>query len=359
MKGYLYLQNGEKFDGNLIASSNQDSFEGEVVFYTGMTGYQEVLTDPSYKDQIVVFTYPLIGNYGINKADFESKKPHVAGVILYECRDNYYHYEAEYTFKEYLAKWDVPLLEHVDTRAVVKQIRTSGTMTGTLTKEDDFEMNVAKSDTKFPVAVVSSKVISTYGTGDHHIVLFDFGCKKSIITSLVERGCKVTVVPYDTPFQKVKELNPDGIVLSNGPGDPKQLVHHLPNLRKVMSSYPTLAICLGHQLVALSLGGDTTKLRFGHRGANQPVYDNVNKKVFITSQNHSYVVDRNKLANTDLTVRFENVNDGSVEGIMHKTLPILSVQFHPEAHPGPIDSSWIFDDFIQSLLTVGREKQYA
>jgi len=360
MKGYVVLENGEKFDGDLFASNPNESFQGEVVFFTGMTGYQEVLTDPSYKDQIVVFTYPLIGNYGINADDFESKKPHVAGVILYECRENSFHYESKHTFKEYLEKWNVPLLAHVDTRALVKQIRTEGTMLGSISNQPKSEVkSYSTSTTSFPVSVVSTKKVETYGTGDHHIVLLDFGCKKSIIQSLVDRNCKVSVVPYDTTFEKVKELKPDGIVLSNGPGDPKQLNHLLKNIKKIISYFPTLAICLGHQLVALSYGADTKKLRFGHRGANQPVFDRENKKVFITSQNHSYVVDADSLGKTDLSVRFENVNDGSVEGITHATLPVLSVQFHPEAHPGPIDSSWIFDDYIQSLSTVRREKQYA
>ncbi len=357
MKGYLFLENGEKFEGNLMTSSMKETFEGEVVFYTGMTGYQEVLTDPSYKNQIVVFTYPLIGNYGINEHDFESKKPHVAGVILLECNPTAYHYESKYSLKQYLEKWNIPLLSHADTRSIVKQIRHHGTMQGYLAYDDTNKIEMVAE--KFPVADVSTKTIVSYGTGKTHIVLMDFGCKKSIVESLVERGFTVTVVPYDTSYEKVLELKPDGIVLSNGPGDPKQLQPHLIKIKKLLENFPTLAICLGHQLVALALGGDTKKLRFGHRGANQPVLDVVKNKVYITSQNHSYVVDEESLKNTSLTVRFKNVNDGSVEGIAHKSLPILSVQFHPEAHPGPIDSSWIFDDFADSLSIVRREKQYA
>ncbi|MFC4320675.1 carbamoyl phosphate synthase small subunit [Litchfieldia salsa] len=356
MKGYLFLENGEKFEGELTASSNQEQFEGEVVFYTGMTGYQEVLTDPSYKNQIVVFTYPLIGNYGINEQDFESKKPHVAGVIVLECKDATNHYEAKYSLKEYLDKWNVPLLSHVDTRSVVKQIRNHGTMQGYLAQTETKGCSTIE---KFPVSEVSTKTQVSYGRGNKHVVLLDFGCKKSIIESLVERDCTVTVVPYHTTYEKIKELKPDGIVLSNGPGDPKQLNPYLPTIKKTIEKYPTLAICLGHQLVALSFGADTKKLTFGHRGANQPVFDTLKNKVFITSQNHSYVVDELSLKKTSLTARFKNVNDQSIEGVAHRTLPIVSVQFHPEAHPGPSDSSWVFDDFIESLLNVRREKQYA
>ncbi|WP_078548138.1 carbamoyl phosphate synthase small subunit [Litchfieldia alkalitelluris] len=357
MKGYLYLENGEKYQGELFTTSSETTFNGEVVFYTGMTGYQEVLTDPSYKNQIVVFTYPLIGNYGINDFDFESKKPHVAGVIVLECKDTVYHYEAKHSLKQYLAKWNIPLLSHADTRAIVKQIRKSGTMHGSLTCEENVVQT--PSTEKFPVADVSVKQKVTYGEGPTHIVLVDFGCKKSIIESLVERDCTVTVVPYSTPYEKILELKPDGIVLSNGPGDPKQLKSYLPNIKKTIENFPTLAICLGHQLVALAFGADTQKLRFGHRGANQPVIDVFNKKVYITSQNHSYVVDAKSLKNTSLSVRFKNVNDNSIEGIAHKSLPIVSVQFHPEAHPGPIDSGFIFNEFTESLSNVRREKQYA
>ncbi|MBD8067555.1 carbamoyl phosphate synthase small subunit [Bacillus sp. PS06] len=358
MNGYLFLENGMKFEGQLTTSSALEQFEGEVVFYTGMTGYQEVLTDPSYKDQIVVFTYPLIGNYGINKDDFESKKPHVAGVIVLECKNTTFHYEAKYSLKEYLEKWDIPLLSHVDTRSVVKQIRNHGTMKGYIGNVNT-ETIQTDSIEKFPVSEVSTKQQVSYGRGTKHIVLFDFGCKKSIIESLVERDCTVTVVPYQTTYEEVCELQPDGIVLSNGPGDPKQLKEYIPMIKKTISHFPTLAICLGHQLVALAFGADTKKLRFGHRGANQPVYDAKKGKVFITSQNHSYVVDESSLKETSLKARFKNVNDHSIEGIVHQSLPIVSVQFHPEAHPGPIDSSWIFDDFIDSLSNVRREKQYA
>ena len=358
MKGYLHLENGESFEGTLSQASEKAVTNGEIVFYTGMTGYQEVLTDPSYKNQIIVFTYPLIGNYGINEFDFESKEPHVAGVIVYETKDSYSHYNAKYSLKQYLDKWNIPLLSHVDTRAIVKRIRTEGTMQAVISDSPSFDVT-AMSVNANPVGEVSSKEWQTFGTGDNHIVLVDFGYKRSILQSLLSKGCTVTVVPYTTPFEKVKQLQPNGIVLSNGPGDPKALAEHLPTIKQMIEYFPTLAICLGHQLVALSLGGDTKKLKFGHRGANQPVVDLRNDKVYITSQNHSYVVDEDSLSETKLKARFINCNDNSVEGLTHSTLPILTVQFHPEAHPGPAESSWVFDEFIANNCTVRREEIYA
>ncbi|MDF0728594.1 carbamoyl phosphate synthase small subunit [Cytobacillus sp. S13-E01] len=358
MTGYVHLENGECFEGILEATNDTNAITGEVVFFTGMTGYQEVLTDPSYKNQIVIFTYPLIGNYGINEYDFESSKPHVAGVIMYESFETVYHYEAKHSLKAYLNKWEIPYITHVDTRSVVKQIRDSGTMKCSMSyKQECSYFGDIRYDA--PVEAVSTKKIESFGSGHHEIVVIDFGVKKSIVNSLVDYDCKVTVVPYNTSYETVKKLNPCGIVLSNGPGDPKQLKRLLPDLKKMMESFPTLAICLGHQLVGLAFGGDTTKLRFGHRGANQPVLDILTSKVFITSQNHSYVVNRDSLDQDKLTVRFTNVNDGSVEGLMHKELPILSVQYHPEAHPGPSDSSWIFHEFMSSIRSVRSEKMYA
>jgi carbamoyl-phosphate synthase small subunit len=357
MNGYLHLSNGKSFVGKLETALNGD-VSGEVVFFTGMTGYQEVLTDPSYKQQIIVFTYPLIGNYGINEHDFESKQPHVQAVVVYEANPNGYHYEAKYSLKQYLQKWNIPLLTHVDTRAVVKQIRDQGAMPGKISTQPT-TMFFTENEPKLLVKQVSVTNHETYGTGDTHVVLIDFGYKKSILHSLLKRNCKVTVVPYNTPFSVIRELEPNGVLLSNGPGNPKQLVHELENIRAVIDHYPTLAICLGHQLVALAYGGNTEKLRFGHRGANQPVYDALKKKVFMTSQNHGYVVEASSLAKTPLSIRFTNVNDGSVEGMVHRTKPILSVQYHPEAHPGPNDTDMIFEEFLEMMKAARKEKVYA
>jgi carbamoyl-phosphate synthase small subunit len=358
MKAYLHLANGKTFEGKLETTISDSEMNGEVVFFTGMTGYQEVLTDPSYKNQMIVFTYPLIGNYGINATDFESKKPHVQAVIVYETRDKGYHYQSQYSLREYLQAWNIPLLTHIDTRAVVKQIRTEGVMQGKISLTSECG-KFAKEQQEQPIQKVAISQIETYGDGSEHIVLVDFGYKKSILQSLLERECKVTVVPYNTSFETIQALEPDGILLSNGPGDPKQLMPQLSTIRKMIDHYPTLAICLGHQLVALAYGADTEKLRFGHRGANQPVYDSVKKKVFMTSQNHGYVVNKESLAHTPFVIRFTNVNDQSVEGMFHPTKPILSVQYHPEAHPGPSDTTSIFDEFLQTVKNVRREKVYA
>lgn len=361
MKGYLVLENGDQFEGNWVGQTPNEPLEGEVVFFTGMTGYQEVVTDPSFKGQIVVFTYPLIGNYGINEVDFESVTPQVSGVIVSECSEEHHHYEAVNTFASYLQKWNIPMLTNVDTRAVVKRLRTQGVMGGQMVSHPEQATldNYRSIEEKMLISEVSTKQIETYGDGLYHVVLLDFGYKKSIVTSLNHVGCKVTVVPYNTSYETIQSLKPDGIMLSNGPGDPKQMEFHLPVIKRLVQNYPTLAICLGHQLMALAFGGNTKKLKFGHRGANQPVIDLVQKKVFMTSQNHTFVVDESSLKGTGFSARYINVNDKSVEGMIHASLPIISVQFHPEAHPGPSDSSWLFTDFVGLMNSVRREKVYA
>lgn len=354
MKAYLHLENGKTFPGQLITPLSKEDVLGEIVFFTGMTGYLEVLTDPSYQKQIIVFTYPLIGNYGINLSDFESKRPHVEAVVVYDASKRSYHYEAKYSLNEYLEYWDIPLLTHVDTRQLVKEIRNEGTMLAALNTSPVCPF-LKPSDQLSFVYDVSTPQIETYGEGKPHLVLIDFGYKKSILQSLTSRGCKVTIVPYKTSLETIVSVKPDGIVLSNGPGDPKQFTPQLAKIRQLIDRYPTLAICLGHQLVALSYGADTEKLRYGHRGANHPLFDSVKQKVFITSQNHSYVVKKDSLANTPFSIRFTNVNDGSVEGMEHCHKPILSVQFHPEAHPGPLDMVHLFDEYLQTVIKGAKE----
>lgn len=359
MRGYLQLSSGEVFEGQWLTETSFSEMTGELVFFTGMTGFQEVLTDPSYKDQIVVFTYPLIGNYGINEIDFESERPHVAGVVVYEANDDVFHYQAKYTLKQYLQKWNIPLLDNIDTRAVVKKIRDKGSMPAVVSKgqvvETDFSLPSYRK-----VDIVTTQEIQTFGAGDNHIIVVDFGYKHSIVNQLLARDCKVTVVPFNTPLTEIIALNPDGILLSNGPGDPKDLPEVMESINKLVSKFPTLGICLGHQLTALALGADTKKLTFGHRGANHPVIDLEKNEIFMSSQNHSYVVDEKSLLGTGLSTRFYNLHDQSIEGMVHDSLPLRTVQFHPEANPGPSESEYIFDEFINLVkANNGRVATYA
>ncbi|SCY51161.1 carbamoyl phosphate synthase small subunit [Alkaliphilus peptidifermentans] len=350
MKATLILENGMTFQGK--AFGHLDEALGEVVFNTGMTGYQEILTDPSYTGQIVTMTYPLIGNYGINLEDIESATPKVKGFIVRERAVKPNHWRCEMDIDGYLKQHHIMAIEGIDTRALTKIIRTQGTMKGIITiaeireevirkRFDDFQNNDA-------VKKVTTKEVYEIGGVGKHIAVIDYGIKGNIIRSLKNRNCRITVFPAYSTAMEILKINPDGILLSNGPGDPKDLPEITETIKELLNKKPVFGICLGHQLLSLALGGDTEKLKFGHRGCNHPVKDLNNNRVYITSQNHGYVVKHNSLP-TDIVVSHINLNDNSIEGIQHKELPIFSVQFHPEASPGPKENDYLFDRFIKMM----------
>ncbi|QKS71499.1 carbamoyl phosphate synthase small subunit [Paenalkalicoccus suaedae] len=340
----LTLRTGETFAGKGFGADVACS--GEVVFNTGMTGYQEMMTDPSYAGQILVFTYPMIGNYGINRRDAESIKPSLKGVVVKKASHRPHHHQAMMNLHEWLTLHGIPGLMDVDTRMLARLIRERGTVTGSFGEGGDILTN--------QVAHVASEKATWIPGGEKRVVLLDFGSKKGIIRELTRRGLEVIVVPHTISAREIDALHPDGIVISNGPGDPVDVSHVLPTIQTLCSTYPTFGICLGHQLIALAHGAKTEKMVFGHRGGNHPVMDKRKNVVSLSSQNHSYSVVRESLAQTDFVETFVNVNDDSVEGIMHKELPVMSVQFHPEAAPGPVDTSYLFDEFMTMMVNVQK-----
>jgi carbamoyl-phosphate synthase small subunit len=355
----LALADGTIFHGRGFGADVDT--DGEVVFTTSMTGYQEVCTDPSFAGQIVCMTYPLIGNYGVNAADAESRQPWISGLIVRELCDLPSNWRSEGTLDAYLHENQVPGIYGIDTRALTRHIRTSGDIRGVLVRNaksisDDELVERAKS-ARLPgdwdvVGLVGQDGPQRFGAGDGpHIVIVDCGVKLNIVQSLIDRGAVVSVVPYGTPFGDIQALKPDGIVVSPGPGDPSNLDSGLDVVRATLDAdVPYFGICLGHQLLARAIGADTGKLKFGHRGGNHPVKDLRTGQVSITAQNHGFYVDGATLPVTkDWEVALVNLNDRSVEGLRHATLPIISVQFHPEASPGPWDSGNLFDDFLDMV----------
>ncbi|GAA0483216.1 carbamoyl phosphate synthase small subunit [Salinibacillus aidingensis] len=358
--GYLTLNTGHVFEGKWLYKDDQT--EGEMVFNTAMTGYQEVMTDPSYAGQIVTMTYPLIGNYGCNDWDNESWKPSLAGLIIACPFLNPIHEETKHSLQEMVNRHNIPTLYDMDTRALTRIIRKHGEVYGKFTSDpNDFPaMKEIESDIVRKVAIKKSLIVKPENpsSSTQKIAVIDFGYKHSIVETFRKLDCEIHVVPFHVTWEQIKEINPDAVVLSNGPGNPKDLMYLFDNLKPIINHYPTLGICLGQQIIALANGAQTKRLPFGHRGSNHPVKDLTTGKVLITSQNHGYTVDEKSLHKHEWKVTHLNVNDQSVEGMMHRYKPIMSVQFHPEAHPGPMDSFYIFKHFLALTHTKG-EKQHA
>ena len=352
MKAFLILEDGTVFTGTSIGSTRD--MISEIVFNTSMTGYLEVLTDPSYAGQAVVMTYPLIGNYGITP-DMESLKAWPDGYIVRELSRMPSNFRCEGTIQDFLKKYDIPGIAGVDTRALTKILREKGTMNGMITTNENYDLDEVISKLKnYKVEGVVSKVTCAEkyvleGKGKK-VALLDLGAKKNIAKSLNDRGCEVTVYPADTTADEIIASNPDGIMLSNGPGDPAECTSIIKEIKKLYETdIPIFAICLGHQLMALATGGTTYKLKYGHRGGNHPVKDLQTGRVYISSQNHGYVVDEDKIDPNIAVPAFKNVNDGTNEGLAYVGKNIFTVQFHPEACPGPQDSDRLFDEFIQMM----------
>ncbi len=347
MKGKIILENGMTFEGKCFGKVSDTV--GEIVFNTGMTGYQEVLTDPSYYGQIVIMTYPLIGNYGINLDDSQSERPKVRGFIVRERCLEPNNFRCEMDLNSYLQQHNIMGIEDVDTRQLTKVIRDAGTMKGILTagdmKREAAEMYFGSFSNKNAVASVTAKEVKTIGDGDLHIAVMDFGIKMNILNSFLKRGCRLTVFPASATAEEILNYNPDGIFLSNGPGDPIDLPEVIETVKKLIGKKPVAGICLGLQIIALSLGAKTTKMKFGHRGCNHPVKNLLTGKVTISSQNHGYMIKRETMTD-DMEITHININDGTIEGMKHKILPVIGVQYHPEACPGPHDANSVFDDFI-------------
>ncbi|AYD40350.1 carbamoyl-phosphate synthase small subunit [Clostridium fermenticellae] len=351
MKAKLILENGMIFSGKAFGYLKESSI-GEVVFNTGMTGYQEILTDSSYYGQIVAMTYPLIGNYGINLEDMQSSSVKVKGFIVREKCNISSNFRAELELDDYLKRNKVMGLEGIDTRELTKILRKNGTMKGIITTLEELSFEDVTGQlhgysNKYAVKMVTTKEKIVIDGTQKHVAVMDFGAKKNIIDSFLNRNCKVTIFPAYTSAEEILNVKPDLVFLSNGPGNPEDLPEIIENIRKLIGRLPVTGICLGHQLIALALGGKTAKLKFGHRGCNHPVKDIYEDKVHITSQNHGYYV---KTLPQDMVETHINLNDGTIEGMKHKKLPIFSVQFHPEACPGPKDNDYIFDEFMEYSL---------
>jgi len=369
----LALEDGTVFEGSSFGAPVERT--GEVVFNTAITGYQEVFTDPSYSGQIVVLTYPQIGNYGSNDGDNESAKPHIEGLVVREFSPLSSNWRADETAHQFLTNSGVPVISEIDTRRLVRHLRSRGVMRGVLwagsDAKPDSQVLVERARNAPSMAGLDLATrVSTAQSYDwnygivraspsdregadagirHHVVAYDFGIKRNILRRLVHSGCRVTVVPAGTTADDVLDLKPDGVFLSNGPGDPEPLDYQAQQIRKLVGKTPIFGICLGHQILGLALGGKTYKLKFGHRGANHPVLNQITNRVEITSHNHGFAVDADSLNLNELEITHMNLNDETLEGFRHRSHPVFCVQYHPEAAPGPHDSHYLFDDFVKLM----------
>jgi len=355
MKAILALEDGTIFEGQSLGAAGRAY--GEVVFNTGMTGYQEILTDPSYAGQMVTLTYPMIGNYGINEEDFESRRVQVEGFIVREAAQEPSNWRCGKTLDAYLKEKNIVAISGVDTRELTRALRVRGVMMGAISTDETREEALARIQSSPSYAgidfvrKVTTEEPYTWpfeGTPKHHICLLDCGVKYNIMRSLAAVGCQTTVFPCTTPAEAILERNPDGIMLSPGPGDPSLLGYAVETVKKLALAKPTMGVCLGNQLLGCAFGSKTYKLKFGHRGSNHPVKDLTSDKVYITSQNHGYAIDGNELKD-GMEVAHINLNDGTVEGLRHREMPIFSIQYHPEASPGPTDSMYFFRQFIEMI----------
>ncbi len=374
MKAKLALEDGTVFTGETFGATGERT--GEVVFNTSLSGYQEIFTDPSYAGQIVTMTNPMIGNYGVNVEDVESVKPQVAGVVVKEYFEYYSNFRASESLGSWLQKHNIVALQGIDTRMLTKMLRTLGAMRGILSTQemDDARLLKKVNDSPLMAGLDLASVVTckqpyswdsidktpfalqpahTGPTNGHrfNVVAYDYGIKQNILRRLTTYGCNVTVVPALHPAEEVLALKPDGVFLSNGPGDPAAVKVAIQNIKKLIAKKPIFGICLGHQLLGLALNGKTFKLKFGHRGGNHPVKNVLTNKIEITSQNHGFAVDPSSLDQKKIEITHVNLNDGTNEGFRHRELPVFSVQYHPEASPGPHDSDYLFNEFISMMKT--------
>ncbi len=353
----LVLEDGRTFYGASFGAAGETF--GEMVFNTSMSGYQEILTDPSYAGQLVCMTYPLIGNYGVNEEDTESRRPWVEGFVVREASKIASNWRSTETLDSYLLKNNIVGIEHIDTRALVRHIRDKGAMRAAISTVDLDRKSLLNKVLASPemnnrelastVSIDQAFEYPASGEQKYHVVAFDFGVKTNSLREFAKFGCRTTVVPADTSAEEVLALKPDGIFLSNGPGDPASMQKVVEEIRKLTETeVPMFGICLGHQLIGQVFGGETYKLKFGHRGGNQPIMDLTTGKVEITSHNHGFAVNADSLPD-GVEVTHINLNDKTVAGLRHKTLPVFSVQYHPESAPGPHDSEYLFERFIELM----------